>query len=56
MSQNYEKFRFSQGHLARFLKMALTLSRKSNYNLTNFPYSGLIFPFALSKMMYLMLV
>ena len=55
-SQNYEKFRFSLRHLARFLKMALTLSCLSDYNFSNFPYSGLILPFVLSTMMYVMVV
>ena len=55
-SQNYEKFRFSLRYLARFLKMALTLSCLSEYNFSNFPYSGLILPFLLSAMMSLIVV
>jgi len=55
ISQNYEKFHFSLRHLTCFLKMALTLSCLSDYNFSNFPYSGLILPFVLSTMMYLVL-
>ena len=56
LSQNSEKFHFSLRYLARFLKMALTLSCLSDYNFSNFPYSGLILPFVLSAMMYLIVV
>ena len=56
MSQNYEKFHFSLGHLARLLKMPLTFSRLSDYNFGNFSCSGLVLPFVSSTMMCLMLV
>ena len=56
MSQNYEKFRLSLGHLDRLLKMLLIFSRLSDYNFGNFPCSGLDLPFALSTMMCLMLL
>ena len=53
---SHEKFRFSRPHMACFLKMTSTLSFLCRYNFRNFPYSGLILPFVLRAMRYLLLV